>query len=101
MSVPWLVGILGAMPWPATLAAVELVRRESASILRKQLDRAERDMRSKDYQGSLAKYDRAIATAREGVPGAQVPWYGKWATLILPARYYEALGSIGTALAVN
>src|SRR2546425_988821 len=101
MSVPWFVGILGAMPWPATLAAVELVRRESASILRKQLDRAERDMRSKDYQGSLAKYDRAIATAREGVPGAEIPWYGKGATLILLGRYDEALRAIDKALDIN
>jgi len=101
MSVPWFVGILGAMPWPATLAAVELVRRESASILRKQLNRAERDMRSKDYQGSLAEYDRAIATAREGVPGAEIPWYGKGATLILLGRYDEALRAIDKALDIN
>ena len=101
MSVPWFVGILGAMPWPATLAAVELVRRESASILRKQLDRAERDMRSKDYQGSLAEYDRAIATAREGVPGAEIPWYGKGATLILLGRYDDALRAIDKALDIN
>jgi len=101
MSLPWFAGILGAIPWPATLAVVELVRRESASILRKQLDRAERDMRSKDYQGSLAKYDRAIATAREGVPGAEIPWYGKGATLILLGRYDEALRAIDTALDIN
>ncbi len=101
MTLPWSIGILAAMPWPAALAAEEVFRRQSASILRKQVVRAERDMRSKDYQRSLAEYDRAIATARGGVLGAEIPWYGKGATLILLGRYDEALRAIDTALDIN
>src|SRR5439155_16977970 len=44
MSLPWIVGIGVAMPWPAALAAAEILRRNSASTLRRQLIRAERDM---------------------------------------------------------
>ncbi len=101
MSLPWIVGIVAAMPWPAALAAAEILRRKSASTLRRQLVRAERDMGRKDYEQSLADYDRAIATARPGVTGAEIPWYGKGATLILLGRYDEALRAIDTALDIN
>jgi len=101
MSLPWIVGIGAAMPWPAALAAAEILRRNSASSLRRQLIRAERDMGRKDYEQSLADYDRAIATARPGVTGAEIPWYGKGATLILLGRYDEALRAIDTALDIN
>ena len=101
MSLPWIVGIGAAMPWPAALAAAEILRRNSASTLRRQLIRAERDMGRKDYELSLADYDRAIATARPGVTGAEIPWYGKGATLILLGRYDEALRAIDTALDIN
>src|SRR3989449_475986 len=101
MSLPWIVGIGVAMPWPAALAAAEILRRNSASTLRRQLIRAERDMGHKDYELSLADYDRAIATVRPGVTGAEIPWYGKGATLILLGRYDEALRAIDTALDIN
>ena len=101
MSLPWIVGIGAAMPWPAALAAAEILRRNSTSSLRRQLIRAERDMGRKDYEQSLADYDRAIATARPGVTGAEIPWYGKGATLILLGRYDEALRAIDTALDIN
>ncbi len=101
MSLPWIVGIGAAMPWPAALAAAEILRRNSASTLRRQLIRAERDMGRKDYEQSLADYNRAIATARPGVTGAEIPWYGKGATLILLGRYDEALRAIDTALDIN
>ena len=101
MSLPWIVGIGAAMPWPAALAAAEILRRNSASTLRRELVRAERDMGRKDYEQSLADYDRAIATARPGVTGAEMPWYGKGATLILLGRYDEALRAIDTALDIN
>src|SRR3989475_710544 len=101
MSLPWNVGLPAAMPWPAALAAAEILRRKSASSLRRQLIRAERDMGRKDYEQSLAEYDRAIATARPGVTGAEIPWYGKGATLILLGRYDEALRAIDTALDIN
>src|SRR3989449_1022574 len=78
-----------------------LLRRNSTSSLRRQLIRAERDMGRKDYEQSLADYDRAIATARPGVTGAEIPWYGKGATLILLGRYDEALRAIDTALDIN
>ena len=101
MSLPWIVGIGAAMPWPAALAAAEILRRNSASALRRQLVRAERDMGRKDYEQSLSDYDRAIATARPGVTGAEMPWYGKGATLILLGRYDEALRAIDRALDIN
>jgi len=101
MSLPWIAGIGAAMPWPAALAAAEILRRNSASTLRRQLVRAERDMGRKDYEQSLVDYDRAIATARPGVTGAEMPWYGKGATLILLGRYDEALRAIDRALDIN
>ena len=101
MSTPWILGIGVAMPWPAALAAAEILRRNSASTLRRQLIRAERDMGRKDYELSLADYDRAIASARPGVTGAEIPWYGKGATLIVLGRYDEALRAIDTALDIN
>src|SRR2546427_2271693 len=101
MSLPWIVGVGAAMPWPAALAAAAMLRRNSASALRRQLIRAERDMGRKDYEQSLADYDSAIATARQGVTGAEIPWYGKGATLILLGRYDEALRAIDTALDIN
>jgi tetratricopeptide (TPR) repeat protein len=97
----WVSGILAAMPWPAALAATEILRRQSATVLRRQLVRAERDVQSKDYEKSLAEYDRAIAGAGADVPGAEIPWYGKGATLILLGRYEEALRAIDTALDIN
>ena len=101
LTIPWMVGILVAMPWPAALAATEILRRQSATVLRRQLIRAERDVQRKDYEQSLAEYDRAIAAARADVPGAEIPWYGKGATLILLGRYEEALRAIDTALDIN
>src|SRR3989475_9144699 len=89
------------MPWPAALATAEILRRKSASSLRRHLIRAELDMGRKDYEHSLADYDRASATARPGVTGAEIPWYGKGATLILLGRYDEALRAIDTALDIN
>lgn len=101
LSLPWIVGIGAAMPWPAALAAAEILRRNSASTLRRQLVQADRDMGRKDYERSLADYDRAIKTARPGVTGAEMPWYGKGATLILLGRYDEALRAIDRALDIN
>jgi len=101
MTISWLVGIAAVTPWPGALAAVEIVRRKSSSSLRRQIVQAERNVREKDYERSLKEYDRAIATARPDVPGAEVPWYGKGATLILLGRYEEALRAIDTALDIN
>ena len=101
MTVPWIVGILAAMPWPAALASMEILRRRSATVLRRQIVRAERGIERKDYERSLADYERAIAAAPEDVPGAEIPWYGKGATLILLGRYEEALHAIDKALDIN
>src|SRR5207245_3009810 len=101
MSGPWIAGIGAAVPWTAALAAAEILRRNAAATLRRQLVRAERDMGRKDDEQSLADYDRAIATARPGVTGAEMPWYGKGATLILLGRYDEALRAIDRALDIN
>jgi hypothetical protein len=100
-TIPWLVGILAATPWPGALAAAEILRRKSTALLRRQVGRAERDMQKQDYEHSLSEYDRAIGIARAGVPGAEVPWYGKGASLVLLGRYEEALRAIDTALDIN
>ena len=101
MTPPWVVGILVAMPWPAALASMEILRRRSATVLRRQIVRAERGIERKDYERSLAEYDRAIAAAPADVPGAEIPWYGKGAALILLGRYEEALQAIDKALDIN
>src|SRR5207247_1678111 len=61
----------------------------------------ERAFHPNEYEQSLGEYARAIATARADVPGAEIPWYGKGATLILLGRYEEALRAIDTALDIN
>lgn len=100
-TLPWVIGILASIPWPAALASTEILRRKSATVLRRQIVRAERDVARKDYERSLTEYDRAIATASKDVPGAEIPWYGKGATLILLGRYEEALLAIDRALDIN
>ncbi len=100
-TVPWYVGIVSAVPWPAALTISEIRRRHATSILRRELVLAERDMARRNYERSLQEYDRAIAATRVGVPGAEIPWYGKGATLILLGRYEEALRAIDMALDIN
>ena len=100
-TLPWMIGILASIPWPATLASTEILRRKSATVLRRQIVRAERDVERKDYERSLTEYDRAIAAASKDIPGAEIPWYGKGATLILLGRYEEALRAIDRALDIN
>jgi tetratricopeptide (TPR) repeat protein len=97
----WLVGILAAMPWPAAVASMEILRRQNVNVLRRQMVRAERNVERRNYEQSLAEYDRAIASTSADVPGAEVPWYGKGATLILLGRYDEALRAIDRALDIN
>ncbi|HYT00158.1 MAG TPA: tetratricopeptide repeat protein [Thermoplasmata archaeon] len=98
---PWLIGILASAPWPAALAATEIRRRKASSVLRRELVLAERDIVRRNYERSLTEYDRAIAASRADVPGAEIPWYGKGATLVLMGRYEEALRAIDTALDIN
>ncbi len=100
-TVPWFIGIVSAVPWPAALTISEIRRRHATSILRRELVLAERDMARRNYERSLQEYDRAIAATRVGLPGAEIPWYGKGATLILLGRYEEALRAIDMALDIN
>jgi tetratricopeptide (TPR) repeat protein len=97
----WLVGILATMPWPAAVASMEILRRQNVNVLRRQVVRAEQNVERRNYEQSLAEYDRAIASTAADVPGAEVPWYGKGATLILLGRYDEALRAIDRALDIN
>jgi tetratricopeptide (TPR) repeat protein len=101
LTIPSILGVLVAIPWPATLAASEILRRQSATIVRREVVLAERDLQRKEYERSLVGYDRAIARAVPDVTGAEVPWYGKGATLILLGRYEEALRAIDKALDIN
>jgi Flp pilus assembly protein TadD len=96
-----MVGILAAMPWPAAVASVEILRRQSATVLQRQVIRAEHNVERRNFEQSLAEYDQAIASISPDTPGAEVPWYGKGATLILLGRYEEALRAIDRALDIN
>lgn len=100
-ALPWLIGILAALPWPAAVASADILRRRSATVMRHQVARAEQNLARKDYERSLAEYDRAIARTAADIPGAEIPWYGKGATLILLGRYGEAVRAIDKALDIN
>lgn len=97
----WMIGIAVALPWPTALASMEVLRRRTATVVRHQMSRAERDAKRMDYERSLAEYDRAIARTTADIPGAEMPWYGKGATLILLGRYDEAIRAIDKALDIN
>ena len=97
----WDLGLAAYAPWPAILVAGEVRRHRLTLALRKELSRAERDVSRRDYTRSLEDYDRAIEISRGGVPGEDLPWYGKGATLILLGRYEEALRAIDVALDLN
>jgi tetratricopeptide (TPR) repeat protein len=101
LAIPSILGVLVAIPWPAALAAAEIRRRQVATVVRRDVVLAERDLQRNEYDRSLAEYDRAISRAVPDVPGAEVPWYGKGATLILLGRYEEALRAIDRALDIN
>lgn len=100
-AIPWIVGIVVATPWPAALAVAEIRRRKSTSILRREVVLAQKNMARQNYERSLEEYDRAIAVVRSDVPGGEIPWYGKGATLILLGRYEEAVHAIDMALDIN
>jgi cytochrome c-type biogenesis protein CcmH/NrfG len=101
LTVPSILGVLVAIPWPAALAAAEIRRRQAAAVVRRDIALAERDLQRNEYERSLIEYDRAISRAVPDVPGAEVPWYGKGATLVLLGRYEEALRAIERALEIN
>ena len=97
----WTLAVLASLPWPALVAARELLRRRFDVALRRELTRAERDISKRDYAGSLRDYDRAIELSKKGTVREELPWYGKGATLILLGRYQEALKAIDIALDIN
>ena len=101
LTILSILGALVAVPWPAALAVAEIRRRQSSTVLRRQVVAAEQNIQRKDYERSLTEYNRAIARVASDVPGAEIPWYGKGATLILLGRYEEALRAIDTALDIN
>jgi tetratricopeptide (TPR) repeat protein len=101
LTVPSILGVLVAIPWPAALAAAEILRRQAAAVVRRDIALAERDLQRNEYERSLIEYNHAISRAVPDVPGAEVPWYGKGATLVLLGRYEEALRAIERALEIN
>lgn len=101
LTIPSFLGVLVAIPWPAVLAAAEVRHRQAAAFVRRDVVLAERDLQRNEYERSLVEYNRAIARSVPDVPGAEVPWYGKGATLILLGRYEEALRAIDRALDIN
>ncbi len=100
-TLGWLVGIGAALLWGAAVAGYGVRARNAAVSLRRELLEAERHVEREDYVRSLQDYDRAIRLGAKGVPGEDLPWYGKGATLILLGRYEEALKAIDTALDIN
>jgi len=100
-STAWILGVLAMMPWPAAVAIVGFRERHSTVALHRELTKAEHDLEREDYAESVKDFDRAIAAGAKGTPGAEVPWYGKGASLILLGRYDEALRAIDTALDMN
>jgi len=97
----WILGLLAAVPWPGAVAAVGFRERHSTVAVHREVAKAERDMERRDYAESVKGFDRAIAAGAKGTPGAEIPWYGKGASLILLGRYDEALRAIDTALDLN
>lgn len=100
-TLGWLVGIGAALLWGAAVAGYGVRARNAAVSLQRELLEAERHVEREDYVRSLQDYDRAIRLGAKGVPGEDLPWYGKGATLILLGRYEEALKAIDTALDIN
>ncbi|HII41020.1 MAG TPA: tetratricopeptide repeat protein [Thermoplasmata archaeon] len=97
----WILGVVAVMPWPAVVAMVGFRQRHSSVALHRELTKAEHHLEREDYAASVKDFDRAIAAGAQGTPGAEVPWYGKGASLILLGRYDEALRAIDTALDMN
>ena len=97
----WTLGVVAMMPWPAALAWVGFRERYSTVAAHREIRKAEHDLQREDYAESVKDFDRAIAAGPEGTPGAEVPWYGKGASLILLGRYDEALKAIDIALDLN
>ena len=100
-SMEWIVSIVAALPWPAGVAVFGLRARRAAADLSREVVEAQRHMDRRDYGRSLANYDRAIQAGSKGVPGEDLPWYGKGASLVLLGRYEEALQAIDKALDLN
>jgi len=97
----WTIGILAALLGPAAALLGEARQRGYLRDLRRELVRAERDLDREDFRGSVESYDRAIALTEKADAGADLPWYGKGASLILLGRYDEALRAIDRALDLN
>ncbi len=97
----WILGVVAMMPWPAALAWVGFRARYSSVAAHREIVKAEHNLEREDYAESVKDFDRAIAAGPRGTPGAEVPWYGKGASLILLGRYDEALKAIDTALDMN
>ena len=86
----WIFGLAAALPWPAAVVVQGLRARSAAAAARQEITKAERDLARRDYAESVRDFDRAIALGVKGSPGAELPWYGKGASLILLGRYDEA-----------
>ena len=100
-STAWTLGLLAAVPFPAAAAAQELRARRTTARAHREITKAERNIAREDYAGSVRDFDRAIALGARGLPGEDLPWYGKGASLILLGRYDEALRAIDKALDLN
>ena len=100
-SPAWVFALVALAPWPAAVAVEGARQRRAAHLLRQELARAQGHLEREQYAASVRDFDRAIALGRDGVPGQEVPWYGKGATLILLGQYDGALRAIDRALDLN
>jgi tetratricopeptide (TPR) repeat protein len=100
-SPEWTFGLLALAPWPAAVAVEGTRQRRAGLLLGKELTKAQGHLERQQYAASVKDFDRAIALGRDGVPGQEVPWYGKGASLILLGEYEAALRAIDKALDLN
>lgn len=99
-SDAWAFGLLAADIWPAAVAVQAVRQRRAEAALGRQLVHAETHLARREYAQSVRDYDRAIAVGK-AAPDAEMPWYGKGATLIQMGRYEEGLRAIDKALDLN
>jgi len=100
-SPAWTFGLVALVPWPAAVAFEGGRQRRAGLLLGRELTKAQGHLEREQYAASVKDFDRAIAVGRKGVPGQEVPWYGKGASLILLGQYEGALRAIDKALDLN
>ena len=100
-SSAWIVALAAAVVWPSSVVVLELRARWARVRMGVYVDRAERSLAHRDFEGSIKEFDRALRFAGTGAQGRELPWHGKGAALTILGRYDEALRAIDEALDIN